>query len=114
MRCDEVREMLPAYAGNAEGDLTLRRHLARCSDCRAEMERYELLTGAMSELSGAYVEPSQMLVRSLNAIPTSATRTEAVRRHVARHKKRYATTGIAVALIGATGAAVLARRPRPT
>ncbi len=114
MKCEEVREMLPAYAGSAEGDLSLRRHLARCSGCRAEMERYALLTGALSDLSGAVTEPSAMLVRALEAIPSSATRAEVVRRHVARHKKRYAAGGIAVAaLAGAAGAAALARRPRP-
>lgn len=112
MKCEEAREMLPAYAGTTEGNLSLRRHLARCSDCLAEMERFAALTTALKELPGAVAEPPAMLVRALHDIPESSSRLEEARRHLTRHKRRYAAGGLAVALVGAAGAAVLARRPR--
>lgn len=112
MNCTEVREMLPAFAGQGEESLVLRRHLARCSECRAEARRYELLARDLGSLPGAVVEPPVSLVRALVAIPEQATKVAAVRDHVVRHRRRYAG-GLAVALVGATGAAVLARRPRP-
>lgn len=113
MKCDEVREMLPAYSGTSEGHLALRRHLARCPECRTEMESYELLTGALGDLSHATVEPPVTLLRALERIPETATRAELMKRHLTKNKRKYAAGGIAVAVLGAAGAAVLARRPRP-
>lgn len=114
MKCDEVKEMLPAFSGTAEGNLALRRHLGRCPECRAEMERYELLTGTLGQLPHATVEPPVSLVRALEKIPETATRAEMMKRHLTKNKKRYAAGGLAVAAIGAAGALALSRRPRPT
>ena len=108
MRCDEVREELPAYAGG-EASLAVRRHLSTCADCRAELARYEELTSAMASLEAVTAEPPAGLKRALLAIPDEQTRVAQVRKHVARNRTAYLGGAGAVA-VAAAGAVLLRRR----
>ncbi len=109
MRCEEIREMLPSYA-KGEDSLMVRRHLARCSGCQGELDRYGALSQALASLRTTHVEPPRGLLAALIAIPNEANRLEAVRTHVARNKRTYA--GVAVAIVGAAGAAAWRTRRR--
>lgn len=109
MRCEEIKEMLPSYV-RGEDALTIRRHLARCPDCRVELERYEALAGSLASLRHVHAEPPRDLLPALISIP-DASRLEAVRGHVVRNRKAYAG-GLAVAFVGAAGAAVWRTRAR--
>jgi anti-sigma factor RsiW len=111
MRCEEIREMLPAFAGTGEDTLAFRRHLAGCERCRSEAEQYQELTGALGSLSAIHAEPPADLLPALLAVPERARRSEVLRRHVVRNRKAYAG-GLAVALVGAAGAAVWRSRAR--
>ena len=110
MNCAEIMEMLPAYAGEREQSLEMRRHLARCPGCRAEYDRYRSLVTDLGALAVRPVEPPAYLVASLKAIPeTDRSRIAAVRKHVSRNRSAYAG-GLAVALLGAGAAAWKAKR----
>ena len=112
MRCEEVREMLPAYAGGPDATLAVRRHLGKCPACRLEAERYEELQGALSALPAQSIVPPPQLLRSLLDIPNGpASRVATVRTHVARNRNAYAG-GLAVAAVGAAGAALWKSRAR--
>ena len=112
MRCEEVREMLPAYAGGPDATLSVRRHLAKCSGCRTEAERYDALQGSLSAMRAEGIVPPPQLLRSLLDIPSGrTTRVETVRGHVVRNRNAYAG-GLAVAVLGAAGAAVWKSRSR--
>ena len=101
MRCEEVREMLPAVV--AEGDtLSIRRHLARCPECRREAAHYEALSAAFTGLRSAHQEPPPALVASLRELSQQQRRIDEVRTHVARNRKAYA--GGAAAMVGVAGA----------
>ncbi len=109
--CAEIREMLPAYAGANDQSLAVRRHLARCADCRSEKEMYDALSRSLAKMATTTVEPPPGLLQSLVAIPSQgARRRDAVRAHVVSHRNAYAR-GLAVAVVGA-GAAALWRRHR--
>ncbi|MFP5297386.1 MAG: anti-sigma factor family protein [Actinomycetota bacterium] len=110
MRCEEIQEMLPSYA-KGEGSLLVRRHLARCTDCRAELEQYEELTSSLTSLRGVHAEPPRDLLPALMAIPAGGNKVEQVRSHLTRNRKVYAG-GLAVALVGAAGAALVKSRSR--
>ena len=110
LSCKEIREMLPAYAGEREQTLEMRRHLARCHECAAEFDRYRSMVGDLGELATTPVEPPAYLVAALKAIPeTDGSRVAAVRKHVSRNKSAYAG-GVAVALLGAGAVVWRARR----
>lgn len=114
MRCEEVREVLPAHVKDGSDDLTVRRHLARCPDCKAELARYESLMGGLRTLQTRAVDVPAGLFDQLLAIPERSSRIDSARNHVVRHRKVYVSGGIAVALAGAAGAALWrskARRP---
>ena len=115
MRCEEVREVLPAHVKDGSDDLTVRRHLARCPQCKAELARYESLMGGLRTLQTRSVEVPAGLFDQLLAIPERSSRLDSARHHVARHRKVYVGGGIAaVALAGAAGAALWrskAKRP---
>lgn len=110
MSCREVRQMLPAYGGDPQDSLSLRRHLAVCAGCRAEADRYSLLMGALRDLKGSAVDPPEALLESLIAIPGRGGRIESVRTHVTRNRKVY--VGGAVLVAGAAGAALWRTRIR--
>ncbi|MFN2490130.1 MAG: anti-sigma factor [Actinomycetota bacterium] len=118
MKCAEVKEALPAYVKGEYASLALRRHVAGCAGCGAELARYEQLVGALAGLQAAPVEPPPGLLRALSAIPSEATvagslrdRAEVVKGHVARNRGAY-LGGAGVALAGAVGAALWRTRAR--
>jgi predicted anti-sigma-YlaC factor YlaD len=111
MRCEEINEMLPAYAGEGDQSLAVRRHLSRCPGCRAERERYASLAASLSSLSTQSLEPPAQLSRSLVAIPQrSKVPLRNVRTHLTRNRRTYGGVA-AVALVGA-GTAVWRTRSR--
>jgi predicted anti-sigma-YlaC factor YlaD len=68
--CRETQAQLPFLVS---GELTgwparvVRGHLKRCTDCRAELERQEQLTGALSAMRAAPPEPPPGLLDDLLA-----------------------------------------------
>lgn len=120
MNCTEAREMFPAYVREPEPSLALRRHLATCAGCRAELDRYRELVGALASLRSVSLEPPAGLEATLASIPSRVGHVEVARRnaaaartHIARNKRAY-IGGLAV-VAGAAGAALWrstkARRP---
>jgi predicted anti-sigma-YlaC factor YlaD len=110
MRCEEVREILPAYIRDGEPALAVRRHLARCPDCRTELAQYDSMLDTMGDLQTTVAEPPRGLKAALVAIPTQPSRVETVRGHVVRNRNAY--LGGAVALAGVAGAALWRTRRR--
>src|SRR5918992_302440 len=119
MNCSEVREALPAYVADGLRILPVRRHLAECEACSAELARYERLLESLGDLQAVTFEPPPELVPALAAIPAQYAgfagglrgRVEVVRGHVARNKRAY-VRGAGIALAGAAGAALWrSRRP---
>lgn len=105
MKCREMREILPAYARDAERSLRAQRHLSRCEDCRAELRRYETMLWGLGELKAQPAgEVPAGLFASLVEIPHRETKIDHMKAHVARNRKVYA--GAAAALVGVAGAAV--------
>ena len=105
LRCAQVREMLPAYLDEPRSDLTVRRHLAGCQDCKQELDRYEDLGRSLRFLSTVHPEPPADLLPALMAIPDADTAAVAVKSHVLRNRKAY-LSGAAVLVAGAAGAAL--------
>lgn len=105
MKCDEVREVLPAYSRDGDVGLPVRRHLSRCDDCSTELSHYQALFGSLQDLRSHTVEPPRDLVHQLSAIPYRSNRLDEARTHVVRNRNRYAA-GLAVAAVGAAGAAL--------
>jgi anti-sigma factor RsiW len=103
MRCEEIQEMLPSY-GAGDDSLTVRRHLARCTDCKRELARYQELRSSLATMRTIGAEPPSDLLPALYAIADPETRIAVVKTHLARNKKTYA--GVAVAIAGAAGAAL--------
>lgn len=111
MSCHEIREQLPAYAARGDAPLAVRRHVARCDRCAAELARYEELRDALGGLATRVVEPPPGLARALAAIPAGDRRIHHVRTHVVRNRKAYAG-GVVIALAGAAGTALWRARSR--
>lgn len=112
LSCAEIEEMLPAFVGNEEETLALRRHMARCEDCRTELSRYEEIERMLGSLAAATAEPPADLLPALVAVPQRAVGpTTALRDHVLRNRKAYAG-GLAMAVAGAAGAALWHSRSR--
>jgi anti-sigma factor RsiW len=113
MKCAEIREVLPAYADDPEATLAVRRHLSRCPECKAELAQYDELLDGLALMRSVAVEPPAGLDRWLAEIPNTQDRLDQVRDHLARNKRAYAG-GLAVAVLGATAAALWqTRRARP-
>jgi anti-sigma factor RsiW len=108
MKCAEIRELLPAHAGERDASLALRRHLSTCPDCREELARYEALLGALGSLATATAEPPAGLASALSAIPAQETPLRSLAGHLARNRRAY-VGGTAMALAGAAAGAVLWR-----
>lgn len=109
MKCRQISEMLPGYRSD-DFPQGVRRHLARCADCRAEVARYRQIDLSLAELGAGGIEPPPGLRAALVAIPHKASRLADVRSHVSRNKRTY--TGVAVAAVGAAGAALWRSRRR--
>ena len=105
MKCAETRELLPAYVEDRYANLTVRRHLSRCDECRAELEAYEELRSDLASLREVSAEPPEGLLPMLTAIPHQGPPTQRVQTHVSRHRKVY-VGGLAVAVVGAASAAL--------
>jgi anti-sigma factor RsiW len=119
MRCEEVREALPAYVNTDGIELRVQRHLSRCPECKAEFARYEALMGGLRTLQTVTAEPPAGLFGALVDIPARASRlhgararVETARDHVTRNRNAYLSGGVAVALAGAVGAALWRSRAR--
>ena len=118
MKCSEIRELLPAYARDQQPTLAVRRHLASCSDCRADLARYKQIESALDGMRTAVVEVPPDLTTKLVAIPQSQRvvslvreRASTARTHVARNRAAYVGGAVAVAsALGATIWRVRARR----
>ncbi len=109
MRCEEIRELLPAYEREQQPSLAVRRHVATCADCRAELAFYKDLAGGLHDLRGVTFEVPADLSHALVEIParrdlvrTARARAGNVRTHVTRNRGAY--VGGAVAVAGALGA----------
>jgi hypothetical protein len=109
MKCIEIREMLPAYGDGGGATLSVRRHLARCADCRTALAQYETLGDNLRALSSTTVEVPADLMHKLVAIPDGTNPIENVVTHVARNRRAY-LSGAAVAVAGAATAALWQRR----
>lgn len=83
MRCEEVRDLLPAYSGGELRDAgELEVHLVTCEGCSTELARYRELGHAMRSLAVRVEEPSAALrTRLLDAVPEKRLRDD-VRRIV--------------------------------
>ncbi|HWL65912.1 MAG TPA: zf-HC2 domain-containing protein [Actinomycetota bacterium] len=110
IRCEEVREMLPAYA---EDELTfpVRRHLGSCGDCRAELVRYEEIASGLSALATVQLNPPVGLLPALRSIPEESGRVDDLVGHFLRNRAAY-LGGAAVVAAGAAGAALWRSRRR--
>ena len=111
MRCEEIRESLPAFV-DGHGDLSVRRHLSGCADCRAEVDRYESLTAGMASLAHETVAGSPSLVAALYQIPSQQARLEVVRSHLSEHRKEYLAGAAAIAAAGVSAFVWRSRKGR--
>lgn len=109
--CDEMRELLPAYADGGEASLSLRRHLSQCDACRSELSRYEQMLNSLGAMSAALADPPPRLLAKLQSIPANESRIDQVRTHVVRNKTTYAS-GAALAFAGVAAGAALWRTRR--
>ncbi len=108
MNCELVQEQLPAYLDLTEPDLSIRRHLSRCEDCRDELAMLDSLKREMAKMAESVVEPPVALLASLEQIASSQNVVKVVRGHMSRNRKAY-LSGVAV-LAGTAVASVLLRR----
>ena len=111
MRCEEIREALPAFA-DGHDDLTVRRHLAGCPECRADLDRYEAVAHGMRSLARETVAPSAQLVSALYEIPSQQDRLDVVRTHLAEHRKVYLGGAAAIAAAGVSALVWRSRKGR--
>lgn len=111
MTCAQVQETIPAFMDHGSDSLEVRRHLARCPECKAELAAYEQLRASLSAMESITVAPPRGLMTALIQIPQQANRVEQVRTHLARNRRQY-IGGAAVLAAGAVGAAVLRTRSR--
>jgi predicted anti-sigma-YlaC factor YlaD len=112
MRCEEIRETLPAFADGYDESLAVRRHLSGCPDCRAELDRYESLATGMRSLAHETIAASPALVSALYEIPSHQDRLEAVRSHLTEHRKAYVGGAAALAAAGVSALVWRSRRGR--
>ncbi|MCA1729198.1 MAG: hypothetical protein LC751_07250 [Actinobacteria bacterium] len=113
MNCASIREILPAYVRDGDESLSVRRHLSRCTDCRAELSSYEELVSRLSSMEASTVTVPYALKASLVEIPSKTGRLESVRSHVTDNRRAY-LSGAAVLVAGALGAAALKSRKPAT
>jgi anti-sigma factor RsiW len=110
---EEIRESLPAYVKSGDVSLAVKRHLSRCTECSAELARYQSLANALGALETTPLEPPPELAVALKEIPRSQTRVALLRAHMARNRSAY-IGGAAVAVAGAAGAVLWrSRRSQP-
>jgi anti-sigma factor RsiW len=111
MRCEEVREMLPAAVRNRHMTLAVRRHLSQCPECQRELARYEELAASLDSLRNHTAVVPAHVTQAIVNIPESQGVVENIRSHVVRNRRAY-LGGAAVALTGATTALLWRSRAR--
>lgn len=109
MRCEEIRETLPAFA-DGHDDLTVRRHLAGCVDCRTELERYDGLRSGLRALAHDPAAAPASLLSTLYEIPAQHDRLDVVRTHLSQHRKAYLGGAAALAAAGVSAFVWRSRR----
>ena len=109
MRCAEVRETIPAFAGEGEPSLPIRRHIAKCQGCRSELETYRTMLASLQSLEARPVDAPVGLAAKLIAIPREASRADHVRTHVSRNRAAYAGGAAATVAVAGAAAALLWR-----
>lgn len=117
MECREAAEHLPAYLEAATGPAApaVEAHLAACATCRADLQRYRALSGALAGLATRTIDPPAWLGPAILAnIRAHATRRRAVldRAPLGLSDRRVAAAGGALVLAGVAAGAMLARRNR--
>lgn len=114
MECDEVREHLSAFEESIPPMKEVAAHLAGCSACQEERERYRELRAAMAALEAMPVEPPAWLLGSLTERTMERMRRvaaiKATGRQIGEH--RVAAGGAAILLAGLAGAVVFGRSRR--
>jgi len=97
MRCEEVREQLPAYSGGElmeAGELEV--HLASCEGCSSELARYRELAYSLRSMRDRVQEPSATFqARLVASIPPRRIRDD-VRRIVREHPRELAVGSAAL------------------
>jgi anti-sigma factor RsiW len=113
VRCEEVRELLPAYVDaepHAAGEVDV--HLASCPSCSEELAAYRRMLADLAAFRDRGQDPPlELLQRTLELIP-ERTRAGRLRGSVQAHPVIYAVASIGGAAVGATAAAVAWRRRR--
>lgn len=117
MECREAAEHLPAYLDAAAGPAAsaLEAHLATCAACRADLERFRELSGALAALATRTVDPPAWLQPAIaSSLRAHSAHRLAVldRAPLALTDRRLAAAGGALVLAGVAGVAVFARRTR--
>ncbi len=112
MNCNELAELMPAYAGEGDMPLSVRRHVSRCPECREELAQYNALRATFVGLRSVTDEPPPGLLADLTEIPAHRRGVGDVRAHVVRNRNAY-LGGAAVALAGVAGATLVRRRRNP-
>lgn len=108
MRCEEVRELLPAYVDrdlHAAGEIEV--HLASCADCSAELASYREILSDLEALRDRGEEPSpDLLERALALIPVPSLGARLLG-SVQAHPVAYALASLGGAAVGATAIAIV-------
>ena len=103
MRCEDVREVLPAYVDgdpHALDDVDL--HLLTCPDCGAELAEYRATLARLRDLRDAGARPDAAFVERLVAFAPGPTLAMRMLGSVQAHPVVYAVAGGAA--VGATAA----------
>lgn len=113
MRCEEVRRLLPEFAGEGEPHpREIEVHLATCRACAAEEARYR---GVMSVLASTLHEVEPLPPHFTEDVLAQLVRPRLVLRgHVRRlahdPRARYAAASLGGVVVGATAIAIVLRR----
>ncbi len=113
MRCDEVRELLPAYIDrdlHAAGEID--EHVASCAACSAELASYYQLVGGLAGLRDRGEEPTpELLQRALALVPPPSISARVIG-SLQDHPLLYALASLGGAALGATAIALVWWRVR--
>ncbi len=108
MRCEEVRELLPAYVDrdlHPAGEIEI--HLASCADCSAELASYSAMLSDLKAFRDRGEEPSpDLLERALALIPVPSLGARFLG-SVQSHPVAYALASLGGAAMGATAIAIV-------
>jgi len=106
LRCEEVRELLPAYVDHdlhPAGEIEV--HLASCPGCSAELASYRRLMSDLEGLRDRGEEPSPELLQRVVALIPAPSLVARVMETVQDHKLAVASLGGAA--VGATAIAIV-------